>query len=112
MVKARSTAPSTGHAVRATHAQNSSNSTSPPWLLSMAANAVAAQRLFEINRKPEREFGITLEIANTMPPADRSNSHRDSRRLGLGIDWVELEPAWSGSRNELQAQPDARQAPT
>ena len=32
------------------------------WLERSAANAVAAQRLFEINRKPAREFGRELRL--------------------------------------------------
>ncbi|MGH6727432.1 MAG: hypothetical protein ACREB8_12935, partial [Pseudolabrys sp.] len=43
--------------------------------------------------KPERDFGITLEIANTARPMDLSETSQDSRWLGLAVNWVELEPA-------------------
>ena len=41
------------------------------WLERSAANAVAAQRLFEINRKPEREFG-RLRLVVSSPHWDEA----------------------------------------
>ena len=40
------------------------------WLERSAANAVASQRLFEINRKPAREFGTGLRLVVSSPPWD------------------------------------------
>ena len=42
--------------------------------------------------KPKRDFGVTLEIANTMRPLDLGELYQDSRWLGLAVNWVELEP--------------------
>jgi glycosyltransferase involved in cell wall biosynthesis len=42
--------------------------------------------------KPKRDFGVTLEIANTMRPWDLGELYQDSRWLGLAVNWVELEP--------------------
>ena len=41
------------------------------WLERSAANAVAAQRLFEINRKPAREFG-RLRLVVSSPHWDEA----------------------------------------
>jgi hypothetical protein len=41
--------------------------------------------------KPKGDFGITLEIANTVRPLDLG-LNQDSRRLGLAVNWVELDP--------------------
>jgi len=44
--------------------------------------------------KPQRDFGITLEIADTIRPVDHLDElNQDSRWLGLATNWVELEPA-------------------
>ena len=43
--------------------------------------------------KPNRDFGITLEIANTVRPLDLGGLNQDPRWLGLAVNWVELEPA-------------------
>ena len=42
--------------------------------------------------KPKRHFGITIEIANTAQKADDPGGQRDVRKLGLCVNWVELEP--------------------
>jgi hypothetical protein len=42
--------------------------------------------------KPKRDFGVTLEIANTVRPLDLGGLDQDSRWLGLAVNWVELEP--------------------
>jgi hypothetical protein len=54
---------------------------------------VLAQLDYAALAQPKRDFGITLEIANTVRPVDHLDENQDSRWLGLGIDWVELEPA-------------------
>jgi hypothetical protein len=55
---------------------------------------VLAQLNHALLAKPQRDFGITLEIANTIRPVDHLDElNQDSRWLGLAINWVELEPA-------------------
>jgi hypothetical protein len=39
------------------------------------------------------DFEIVLEIANTVCPMDNHGQSQDSRRLGLAVNWVEVEPA-------------------
>jgi hypothetical protein len=41
--------------------------------------------------KAKRNFGITLQIANTTRPLDLG-LNQDSRSLGLAVNWVELDP--------------------
>ncbi len=43
--------------------------------------------------KAKRDFGITLEIANTLRPLDLGEPFQEPRWLGLAVNWVELEPA-------------------
>jgi hypothetical protein len=54
---------------------------------------VVAQLNYASLAKAKRDFGITLEIANTVRPVDHLDElNQDSRWLGLAINWVELEP--------------------
>ena len=66
--------------------------------------------------KPKRDFGITLEIANTLRPLDLRLSKDvellvpttklESRWLGLAINWVELEPLSSLDSGERALESD------
>jgi hypothetical protein len=42
--------------------------------------------------KPDRDFGVTLDFAETVRPMDRGPSD-DPRWLGVAVSWCELEPA-------------------
>ena len=54
---------------------------------------ITAQLNHAAMAKPNRDFGITLEIANTVRPLDLGGLNQDPRWLGLAVNWVELEPA-------------------
>jgi hypothetical protein len=41
--------------------------------------------------KPDRDFAITLDVGETIRPID-IGAGNDQRRLGLLVNWCELEP--------------------
>ncbi len=68
-------------------------------------------RIAELGTSPNRDFGVTIKLDQTIRPGDVSASH-DFRWVGVAVNWIELEPlAHYRSRIMPEAPPALKRGP-